>query len=85
MNLYHMTHSANKNHSIITRSSSHVLEASIKYKKKFCVLYIAYEVGISCKGPFSAVLYGFFNLENQLYVHVFQTAPVVVYILRSVG
>ena len=70
MHLYHMTDSANKNHSVITRSSSHVIEASIEREILFCkhtVLYIAYEVGISCKGPFSAVLYGFF-LPRKLIV-----------------
>ena len=46
-------------------------------------MYIAYEVMISCKGPFSTISYVFFYyLENQFYV--FQTLPVVVYILGSV-
>ena len=37
---------------------------------------------ISCKGPFSAILYVLCYLKNQFYV--FQIAPLVVYILRSI-
>ena len=53
-----------------------------KHQKNFCfvskhIVYIAYQVRISCKGPLGAALYVYCYLENQFYV--FQTAPVVVY------
>ena len=40
---------------------------------------MAYEVRISCKEPFSVALYVYSYFENQF--NVFQTAPMVVYIL----
>ena len=45
------------------------------------LVYIAYEVRISCKRPLRATLYVYCYLENQFYV--FQTAPVVVYRLMT--
>ena len=85
MHLYHMTNSVNIKYPVTKRTSSHVLKASFKISsdlKAYCLVYSAYEVIISCKGPFSAILYVFCYIENQFYV--FQTAPFVVYILRSV-
>ena len=56
------------------------------YQNKLCFVSkkvnIAYEVMITFKGSLSAIVYVFCYLENQFYV--FQTAPIVVYILRSV-
>ena len=82
MYLYHMTTSANRNlfHYHETEQScaqgqhQNNKRNSVLYAKR--LVYIAYEVRVSCKGPLRASLYVYSDLENQFYF--FQTAPVVV-------
>ena len=82
MYLYHMTFSANRNlfHYHETEQpcarGQHRNTKRNSFLKANRLVYIAYEVRISCKGSLRTDLYVYCYLENQFYV--FQTAPVVV-------
>ena len=88
MYLYHMTTSANRNLFRYHETEQPCARGQHQNIKRNSVLqanrleYIAFEVRISCKGPLRAALYIFCYLKSKFYV--FQTAPMVVYRLRSV-